>query len=98
QYLANGVIGGADVSGDVDVRDIERVRDLVEAERLAVFGELPLQLKPGRMQQVAQGVFVFVGIQASLGDAPYRGGQLGLCRVQRRRQSSQDCFEFRRIR
>ena len=85
-HLANGVIGGAHIAGDVDVRDVEHVRTLVEAVGFAILRKLALDLEPRRMEQIAEGVFVFVGVEAALGGASGDGGGFALGGGERRRR------------
>ncbi len=63
--LAQGVVGGREVAGQVDVRNVEGGGRLVVAVRLAILGELPANLQPWGRKEVAEGVLVFVAVQAA---------------------------------
>ena len=77
--LADGVVGCTHVAGDVDVGDVECVGDFVKAECLAVLGKLAFDLEPRGVQEVAECVLVFVGVQATLGGPSLGQGRLALC-------------------
>ena len=61
--LAEGIFGGPEVAGHLDVRHVERRAGLVEPMRLAVLGEHVAELEPGGAQEVAEGVLVFVTVE-----------------------------------
>src|SRR4029077_15881959 len=63
--FAHGVVGGAHVAGHLDVRDIERTPDFIEAASHAVLRQFVLDLDPGNVEDVADGVLVFVGVEAA---------------------------------
>ena len=62
QHLAHRIVRGGHVAQHVHVGNIERVADLVEAVRFTVVGKLSLDLQPGRAQQIAKDVLVFVTV------------------------------------
>lgn len=57
--LAHAKVRGAHVTRHVDIGDIERAADLVEAERLAILGQLALHAQQRRRQQIAEAVLIF---------------------------------------
>ena len=72
--LAQGVIGGTHVPGELNMRDIERCADLVEAPGLAVLRQFGFDLDPRDVEKVADRVLVFVGVEAAKSGAAALGG------------------------
>ena len=73
ECLANRVVGGGHVAGEMDVRHVESVADFVVAVGFAVIGKLTADLEPGSVEEIAQGIFVFVAVEAALGGATFAG-------------------------
>ena len=71
----------------MDVGDVERVADFVEAGGFAVVGKLRFDLQPRRREEVAQGVFVFVAVEAALRRTALAGDGVFLGRRERGRQT-----------
>ena len=59
------------------MRNIEGIADFIETKRFPVFRERVLHLQPRCVEQVAQGVFVFEAVEATLGRTAL-GGDAGL--------------------
>ena len=78
EFLRNGfaqrVVGGAHVAGELNMGDIERRAHLVVAPGLAVLRQLGFDLDPGNIQEVANRVLVFVGVEAAKSGAAAPGG------------------------
>jgi hypothetical protein len=53
----------------LDVGDVEGLAGLVEAGEDAVFGEGVFELEVGSVEEVAEGVFVLVAVEAAEGGA-----------------------------
>src|SRR5439155_11771184 len=51
-HLAKGIIGHVQISGELDVRDVQGLADFVEAVGLAVFGKGISDLEPGSIQEI----------------------------------------------
>ncbi len=58
------------------MRDIERGADLVVAPRLAILRQFGFDLDPRNVEKVADGVLVFVGVEAAKSGAAPLGGEL----------------------
>ena len=65
--LPERVVGREEVTRHLHVRDVERGAHLVRPMRDPVLGEHLLDLDPGRGEQVAEGVLVFVAVEPTAG-------------------------------
>ena len=70
QHLPQRFVRDREVAGEIHMREIERVANLVETVRLAVLRQAVADLQPGRPEQISHGVFVFKTIQAPLRRPP----------------------------
>ena len=69
--------GGGEVTLELDVRNVEGLAGLVEAERFGVFGQDLLQVEPRSLQEIADRVLIFETVHAALDRAPLRGDARG---------------------
>ena len=82
QGLAQGELGGIQVSSHLHMRDIQGLTHLVEPVRFGVFGQKRLHLEVGQCQNLPQGVLVLVAVEAALGRPALGGETLSLRLVQ----------------
>ena len=78
--LAQGLFGGAEVTGHLDMGHIQRLPDLVEAVGHAVLGQMVPQLEPRRMEEIPQGLLILVPVHPALHRAPFPGDLRAFCR------------------
>ena len=55
------------------MRDVERGADFVVAVRFAVLRKFGLELYPGNVEEIADGVLIFVGVEAAQAGAAALG-------------------------
>ena len=83
ERLAYRVVGGGHVAREMDMRHVQSVADFVVAVGFAVVGKLAADLKPGRKEEIAQSVFVFVAVEAALCSATFARDQLAIVGAER---------------
>ena len=71
--FAHRIIGGTHVARELDMGDVERGADFVVAAGLAVLRQFGFDLHPGDVEQVADGVLIFVGVEAAQSGAAALG-------------------------
>jgi len=96
--LAHRVIGHAQVTRHLHMRDVERFAELVVAVRLAVLRQAIFNLHPRHVQEVAQRVFVFIPVEPALHGAAVLRDKRLLGAGQRRGQGRDERVQFRRFR